>query len=102
VWLRDFVTAAYADDAVAGIAPEHQLPSWNYRSMFTALHGNLSTVYGTRPLTNGVPLTLSYSRGGGAAFARFGVPANGTATLSVRSGGAAPPSTTAFMMIRTK
>jgi hypothetical protein len=100
VWLRDFVVATYADDAVAGIAPEHQHPSWNFRSMYVALGGSYQLV--PRPLTSGVPLTLAYSRDGGAAFTRFSVPANGTATFSVKSGGAAPPSTTTFSLIRTK
>jgi len=99
LWLRDFVVANYVDDAVAGIAPEHQHPSWNYRSVFGGLGG---FPLGTRPLTNGTPLVLSYSRGGGAAYARFSVPANGTATFSIQSGGATPPSTTTFSLIRTK
>ncbi len=100
LWLRDFVVANYVDDAVAGIASEHQHLSWNFRSMYQTLN----TIYQLvpRPLTNGTPLTLAYSRGGGAAYARFSVPANGTATFSVKSGGATPPSTTTFSLVRTK
>lgn len=99
-WLRDFVVAMYADDAVGGIGAEHQNASWNYRSMFIALNATYQLV--PRPLTNGTPLTLSYSRDGGAAYVRFGVASNKAASFSVTSGSAAPPSTALFALMRTK
>ncbi len=97
-WLRDFTAGIYADDAVA-VATQYQHPSWNYRSVFGGLGG---VPIGTRPLTNATPLTLSYSRGGGTAYARFGVPAGGFASLTALSGGVAPTSPYALIVVRTK
>lgn len=57
---------------------------------------------GTRPLSSGVGLTLSYSAGGGAAFARFGVPTGGFASVTALSGGSPPPAPFAPTVIRTK
>ena len=98
-WLRDFIVAIYADDVVAGIAPEYTTRSWNYRSMLGALGG---FTLGTRPLTNGTPLTLSYSRDGGTAFARFGVPSDAYARITALSGGVIPTSPFELAVTRTK
>jgi hypothetical protein len=98
-WVRDFVVATYADDAVPGLAPKHRQPSWNFRSVYGGLGGYPLQV---RPLTNGTPMTLSYSHGGGASFIRFAVPANQGATVSIAAGGAPPPPSTSFALIRTK
>jgi hypothetical protein len=100
VWTRDFVSAMYADDAVAGIGPAQQVTSWNFRSLYTAL--NSSYQLGPRPLTNGVSLTLSYSRGGGTAYTRFGVPTGAFASLTALSGGVAPTSPYSLIVVRTK
>ena len=100
LWLRDWIAAMYADDAVAGISPEYQNPSWNYRSLYIALNGTYQLV--PRPLTNGVGLTLSYSRGGGTAYARFGVPTNGFASLTALSGGLPPATPYSLIVMRTK
>jgi hypothetical protein len=99
-WLRDWVAAMYADDAVAGISAEHQNASWDYRSIYIALNGTYQLV--PRPLTNGVGLTLSYSRGGGTAYARFGVPTSGFASLTALSGGVPPVSPYSLIVMRTK
>lgn len=98
-WLRDFTAAIYADDAVAGIGPAQQITSWNFRSLYTQLSG---VPHGKRDLSNGVPLTLSYSRGGGTAFARFGVPTGGFAGLTALSGGVPPTSPFSLIVVRTK
>jgi hypothetical protein len=99
-WLRDFTAAMYADDAVSGVATEYTQPSWSFRSLFTALNGSYQLA--PRPLTNGVGLTLSYAPGGGSSYTRFGVPATGFATLTALSGGVAPTSPFALIVVRTK
>jgi hypothetical protein len=98
-WLRDFTSAMYADDAVSGIAAPQQITSWNFRSVYGGLGG---FPLGTRALSNGVGLTLSYSRGGGAAYARFGVPTGAFAGVTALSGGLAPTSPYALVVVRTK
>jgi hypothetical protein len=99
-WVRDWTAANYADDAVSGIASQYTHPSWSFRSLYTALNGSYQLV--PRPLTNGVGLTLSYSRGGGTAYARFGVPTSGFAKVTALSGGVAPTSPYALIVTRTK
>jgi hypothetical protein len=100
VWLRDFTSAIYADDAVAGIGAAQQMTSWNFRSIYIALNSSYQLV--PRPLTNGVSLTLSYSRGGGTAYARFGVPTGGFAGVTALSGGVIPTSPYSLIVVRTK
>jgi hypothetical protein len=99
-WTRDFVSAMYADDAVAGIGPAQQVTSWNFRSLYIALNTSYQLV--PRPLTNGVALTLSYSRGGGTAYARFGVPTGAFASLTALSAGLPPTSPYSLIVVRTK
>jgi hypothetical protein len=99
LWLRDCIIGLYGDDAVAGIATEYTHPSWSYRSLFTALNGSYQLV--PRPLTNGVGLTLSYKESS-SAYLRFGVAAGAFGTLTLSSGGAAPPSTVLLAIMRTK
>ncbi|HEX6039240.1 MAG TPA: hypothetical protein VFZ20_14410, partial [Longimicrobium sp.] len=98
-WLRDFTAGIYADDAVAGLATEYQQPSWNYRSLFAQLGGQ---PFLARNLGNGTALTLSYSRAGGSTFARFGVPEDGFASITALSGGVAPTSPYALIVVRTR
>jgi hypothetical protein len=98
-WLRDFTSAMYADDAVSGIGVEQQVTSWNFRSVYGGLGG---FPLGTRALTNGVALTLSYSRGGGTAYTRFGVPMGGFAGVTALSGGLPPTSPYSLIVVRTK
>ena len=98
-WTRDFISAMYADDAVAGVGAAQQVTSWNFRSVYGGLGG---FPLGTRPLTNGVALTLSYSRGGGSAYARFGVPTGGFAGITALSAGLPPTSPYALIVVRTR
>ncbi|HEU0054472.1 MAG TPA: hypothetical protein VFQ39_14895, partial [Longimicrobium sp.] len=55
-----------------------------------------------RNLTNNVGLTLSYSRGGGSAYARFGVPTGQIAGITALSGGVPPTSPYRMIVVRTK
>ena len=98
-WVRDFIAAMYADDAVAGIGAEHQITSWNFRSVYGGLGG---FPLGTRPLSSGVGLTLSYSAGGGSAFARFAVPTGAFASVTALSAGLPPVTPYALTVVRTK
>lgn len=98
LWLRDFITAMYADDAVTGIGSEYNNPSWNFRSVFGGLGG---FPLGTRPLTNGVGLTLSYATGANS-YIRFSVPTNDFASITALSGGVPPTSPFALTVMRTK
>jgi hypothetical protein len=100
-WVRDWTAANYGDDAVTGNAAPYTHPSWNFRSIYTALNGSYQLV--PRNLTPISPsVTLSYSRGGGTAYARFGVPASGFATITALSGGLPPTSPYALIVQRTK
>jgi len=99
-WMRDWVAAMYADDAVTGVAPEYTNPSWNYRSLYTALTGSYQLT--PRNLSNGVGLTLSYSRGGGTTYARLGVPTGGFAGITALSGGVPPLTPFSLVVMRTK
>jgi Bacterial Ig-like domain (group 2) len=101
-WVRDWVAATYADDAVGGIAAQYTHPSWNFRSIYAALYTSYANVLIPRPLSNGVGLTLGYSRGGGTAYTRFGVPASGFAQVTALSGGVPPASPYALIVMRTK
>ncbi|HKP76019.1 MAG TPA: Ig-like domain-containing protein [Longimicrobiaceae bacterium] len=101
-WVRDWTAATYADDAVSGMATQYTHPSWNFRSLYGALYSGYANVLIPRPLSNGVGLTLSYSRGGGTAYARFGVPASGFAHVTALSGGVPPTSPYALIVMRTK
>jgi hypothetical protein len=98
-WNRDFVAAMYADDAVAGVASQYTQPSWSFRSVYGGLGG---FPLGVRNLSNGVGLTLSYSRGGSTAYGRFGVPTGAFAGVTALSAGVPPTSPYALIVVRTK
>jgi len=89
----------YADDNAFSVATEYQTPSWHFRSVFGGLGGFPLLV---RPLSDGVGLTLSYSSGGGTAFARFGIPTAAFAGVTALSGGTPPVSPYALIVTRTK
>jgi len=75
--IRDWGTAVLTDD-VTGVDAAHQQPSWNYRSVFSAL-GNSVYPLATVPLTTG---TRSVSLvGGSTAYLRFSVPSGSTASV---------------------
>lgn len=98
-WLRDFTAAMYADDNSFTVAAAYKTPSWNYRSVYGGLGG---FPLGTRPLSNATPLTLSYSRGGGTAYVRFGTAAGAFGSITALSGGSIPSSPFGLIVVRTK
>jgi hypothetical protein len=101
-WVRDWVAATYADDAVGGVDAKYTHPSWNFRSIYAALYTSYANVLIPRPLSDGVGLTLSYSRGGSTAYTRFGVAAGTLANVTALSGGVVPTSPYALIVVRTK
>jgi hypothetical protein len=104
-WVLDFAAATYSDDGAAGGAGAYMQPSWNFRSFYNALDYNSDQVADDYPLATrnpfaDVPDTFTLATGGGAAYLRMGVAANATGIVSIRSGGAAPPSTVRVAIIR--
>lgn len=106
-WYRDFVAAMYGDDTWIGAVAPYTQPSWNFRSLYAALDYTGDGVaegyqLAVRNPSNGVADTFTLSTGGAAAYVRMGVPAAAFAGVTVRSGGATPPSTVRMTVIRTQ
>ncbi len=97
-WYRDFALAMYADDIGITVAAPYKTPSWNFRSVYAGL-GAFPLL--ARPLTNDVPLTLSIVNSG-SSYLRFAVSTNSFATFGTQVSNAAPPSTLALVIMRTK
>lgn len=95
-WLRDWMTAMYADDNSFTVASQYMNPSWNFRGFYTFIYGNYLL---TRPLTNNTALTLTYGSGGSTAYTRFGVAASGFARVTTSS---SPLTPYAMVVMRTK
>jgi len=107
-WMRDWMTAVYADDAVPGVESRFTFPSWNFRSVFPRLRSSSGQqIYAryplkTRTLANGTAQSLSI-RAGSAAYLRFGVPAGSSAEVTAESaGGGALDGSVRFTLVRTR
>ena len=96
---RDWAVAQFTDDASLGVAANYTHPSWNYRSLIPALNGGVSPLLTRVLATQPVNVTLN---GGGAAYLRFRVLANASATLGATSSGQAVPSAVDFILVRTQ
>jgi len=80
--LRDWSVSHYTDDLVSGASAEFTQPSWNFHSVFPALSGANNTYpLLVKSLTGGSATGTLI--GGSAAFYRFAIPPNATATLNV-------------------
>jgi hypothetical protein len=86
--LRDWSVSHYTDDVVAGIPMAFMQPSWNWHSLIPTLRASFTN--GTYPL----PVTALSTAGsatsvvpGGAAYYRFSVPPNTTATILATGSG---------------
>jgi hypothetical protein len=103
-WFRDFGAAMYADDLAPGATPQavYTHPSWHFRSVYAALGYDPGASYPLVPRdpANGVAESLVLSNGGAAAYLRMRVANDAFAGLTVRSGGATPPSTVRLAVIR--
>lgn len=102
LWARDMAIASYTDDAVAGIAPEYNHLTWNYRSLYIALNGAHQLV--PVALSNNTTFTGGYGGGGGPRWLRFGIPAAQAAPgiFSQRSGTDPLPASSLTAIVRTK
>ena len=83
---RDWNVSHYTDDVVPGLAAEHTQPSWHWHSIFKALAGS-GTAYPlvAQPLTGGA--ASGSLIGGAAAYYRFSIPANGSASITLSAPG---------------
>jgi hypothetical protein len=102
-WMHDWAVANFADDVVAaGASMTH--PSWHFRSILPALSSNNGTFpLTTRDLRSGDANRLRLELvGGGSAFVRFAVPAEGRGEIATTSGGAPAPSRLRLRVVRTR
>lgn len=100
-WFRDWAVSIYLDDAVSGVPASFCQPTWNLRSILGPDGvGGAGAAYPlmVRKPADGVAETFSILGGGGAAYVRMGVPANGFAGLRTT----APSPTLAVAIARTK
>lgn len=97
--IRDWSAAQYTDDTGVPVGRPHTHPSWNYRSLLPALTTSPAYPLFTRSLVAPVSFTL---RKGGTAYVRFGVAAGKVGAIAATSGGAPPPATSSFVLIRTR
>jgi hypothetical protein len=99
--IQDWTTALYTDDAVPGIPAQYTTSSWHHRSVMTTL----TNTHGVYPLAitpfAGGRAALSVA-GGSAAYLRFGVAANGQASLTTGSGGGPALERVHLTIVRTR
>jgi hypothetical protein len=96
------VFANFFNGAGIAVDPKYSFPSWNYRDVI----GNGILTPPANPLamttlagsTGNATFTLT---GGGAAYARFGISANGTAAVTSNSSGSAVPADVIMTLVRT-
>jgi hypothetical protein len=100
--IRDWATAQYTDDLVAGGTGTFSHPSWNFRSVLALLSSNSNRFpLRLRPLADATPQRLTLV-GGGAAYIRFAVPAGATGIVRATSGNVPLPGTVDLTLVRTK
>jgi hypothetical protein len=95
---RDWAVAQFTDDAGLGVAANYTHPSWNFRSLIQGLASPYPLL--TRALTT-APVSVTLN-GGGAAYLRFSVAANLSATIAATSSGQAVPTAVDFILVRTQ
>ena len=84
--VRDWNVSHYTDDASSGLPAEHLQPSWDWHSVFKALAGTGKAYpLDVKTLTGGAASGTLI--GGAAAYYRFSIPANTTATLTLTAPG---------------
>ena len=109
-YLRDWSVSLIADDfsptTTAALSQSYIMPSWNFRSIYPGLRFSGGTALGvypiaTRSLLSGSPQRVLLA-GGTSSFVRFGIPAGRSATVTVSSNGALPPSTLKYALVRLR
>jgi hypothetical protein len=84
--VRDWNVSHYTDDVTPGLAAEHLQPSWDWHSIFKALAGaGKAYPLDVKTLTAGSASGTLI--GGSAAYYRFSIPANTTATFTLTAPG---------------
>jgi hypothetical protein len=96
---RQWAVAAYTDDAVAGVPAIYTHPSWNHRSLYSALDTRYPLE--TSGLTSGLSTNMTLVAGG-SAYLRAAVPAGQRGSVTVTASNAAPPATLIVTVVRTK
>jgi hypothetical protein len=99
-WIRDWATANYADDLIAGLQSTYTHPSWNYRSIIPALDATLFPLT-VRTLNNATITTVDIDDGS-AAYLSFGVSAGATGGARITSRGGVVPNAFTLSIVRTK
>ena len=84
--VRDWNVSHYTDDVTSGLATEHLQPSWDWHSIFKALAG-AGKAYPLDVKTLSAGAASGTLIGGSAAYYRFSIPANTTATLTLTAPG---------------
>lgn len=99
-WVRDWSVSNYADDFIPGIQSVDMDPSWNIRSMVSAVNNGVWPLATQQLDTTGV--TSVGITDGSAAYLRFGVAANAIGGGRIAARGAPVPSGFALSILRTK
>jgi hypothetical protein len=97
---RDWAVAQFVDDAGLSPPARYTHPSWNFRSILPAVSNNVFPI-ATSQLIGGVPLPLTLV-GGGAAYVRFRIAVNTSATIAATSSGQPVPANMDFILVRTQ
>ena len=99
-WVRDWSVSNYADDFIPGIQSVDMDPSWNVRSMISAVNEGVWALATQQIDPAGV--TSVGIGDGSAAYLRFGVAANTIGGGRIASRGAPVPPGFALSILRTK
>jgi hypothetical protein len=100
VWVRDWTVANYADDFIAGIQAIDSHPSWNTRSMVSAVNEG-GWPLSAKELDTTTITSLNVSDGS-AAYLHFGVAANTVGGGRITARGAPVPSGFTLTILRTR
>jgi hypothetical protein len=99
-WVRDWSVSNYADDFIPGILSIDMDPSWNIRSMISAVNEG-TWALATQQLDTVSVISVGIGDGS-AAYLRFGVAANAIGGGRIGSRGAPVPAGFALSILRTK
>ncbi|PYP81423.1 MAG: hypothetical protein DMD35_01545 [Gemmatimonadetes bacterium] len=83
---RDWNVSHYTDDIVSGLAAVYTQPSWHWHSIYKAVAGS-GKAYPLEAKSFTAGAATGTLIGGAAAYYRFSVPANSTATITLSTPG---------------
>ena len=98
-YLRDFAVSLYTDDSGVPVPALLTQPSWNHRSLYTAVTGSYPLEVTELQSATQVSYTLV---AGGTAFLRAGVANGQRASVELSSAGNPPPATLHVTVVRTR